>query len=244
MQVKGVIEQMAWLYKMESSCRKGGSIEDLPAFVPVASSAADDDMRERVNTLTPDELEIYTWLREGYTQKWIVETLYKGHSEILTCAKRVYHKLGVKDRHSLVNMYAVLDKDVMKIDISRDPHGLFHMIFVRLDDLRVFFRKESKIVLFPDYWQISIYTSEEEKRDRVNSLAPAELEMYKWLREGYTLEWVAETLFISKKRARRYEKNVYRKLGVIDQYGLFRLYGFLDKERPEVVKLSTLDDEE
>ena len=106
---------MSWINFLKAVFRTNSNVNELPNFVPVTEATSDDEKRERVRALTPEEFEVYKWLREGYTLKWTAETLYKDLDEIRTHAKCVYHKLGVKNQRSLINPYGVLDKDVPKI---------------------------------------------------------------------------------------------------------------------------------
>lgn len=104
MEINGKGIQMGWLDKI---LRGGG---DLPPFEPLPPNAKDEQLREHVNTLTPDEAAVYKWLREGYSIKWTSETVFKTNAEGKALARRVYHKLGVSNQRGLVRAYGVLDK--------------------------------------------------------------------------------------------------------------------------------------
>ena len=61
---------------------------------------------------------------------------------------------------------------------------------------------------------VSLKSSNEELRERVDSLTEDEAHVYKWLREYYSERWIAETLLISRARQRELTKSLCRKLGV------------------------------
>ena len=111
------------------------------------------------------------------------------------------------------------------------------------DKLKSVFHKKSRIEQVPKSEPVNANTTDEEKRERVAILTPDEFKVYKWLRENYTLKWTAETLTITLSETRDHATSMYQKLGVKDQRGLIRLYGFLDMERSEVVVPSIFDNE-
>ena len=73
-------------------------------------------------------------------------------------------------------------------------------------------------------------------RERVQKLTPDEAAVYKWLREGYSVKWTAETVFKTYAEGKALTQQVYRKLGVKNQQGLVRAYGVLDKYSREIVR--------
>jgi DNA-binding CsgD family transcriptional regulator len=76
----------------------------------------------------------------------------------------------------------------------------------------------------------------EAKRIRVKNLGPAEYEVYLWLREAYSLPWIAETLFIEKRELKRRTARLLKSLGVKNQYELIQQYGALDKPLEKLTK--------
>ena len=73
------------------------------------------------------------------------------------------------------------------------------------------------------------FHNKESLKQAVTTLDKAELEMYRWLRESFSLPWVAETLFIKKSLARRLAARLYKKLRVRNQMELVQLYGNLGR---------------
>lgn len=73
-------------------------------------------------------------------------------------------------------------------------------------------------------------------RERVKTLTPDEAAVYKWLREGYSVKWTAETVFKTNAESKVLARRVYYKLGVLNQQGLVRAYGVLDKYKREIIK--------
>ena len=67
----------------------------------------------------------------------------------------------------------------------------------------------------------------------VSSLAPPELEVYFWLRESFSIRWIAETAMLDKRQIKALAKKVYKTLQVRDQRELVAHYGTLSKEAVE-----------
>jgi DNA-binding NarL/FixJ family response regulator len=63
-----------------------------------------------VGRLSPDEREIYLWLRESFSIPWIAETTMREKREIKDISARVYKTLEVNDQAELVVYYGTLDK--------------------------------------------------------------------------------------------------------------------------------------
>jgi len=66
----------------------------------------------------------------------------------------------------------------------------------------------------------------------VGRLAPVEREIYLWLRESFSIPWIAETTMRKKREIKGIAKKVYRTLEVSGQTELVALYGTLGKETP------------
>lgn len=88
---------------------------------------------------------------------------------------------------------------------------------------------------------VSLKSSTEELRERVDSLTDDEALIYKWLREYYSERWIAETLFISRARQRELTKSLCRKLGVSNTRAMRRIYGQLDIPKREPVSTGEID---
>jgi DNA-binding CsgD family transcriptional regulator len=63
-----------------------------------------------------------------------------------------------------------------------------------------------------------------EKNNRIATLSAEEMDAYKWLFEGYSEEWTAETLGLERRTARTLFKSIYRKLGVRNMREIIRYY--------------------
>lgn len=84
---------------------------------------------------------------------------------------------------------------------------------------------------------------DDDLRTRVNTLCPDEAETYKWLREGYSIQWTAETMLRNVKTTRLTARRMYNKLGVRGRRELIRAYGVLDKLVREPVEPPNIFDE-
>jgi len=71
-----------------------------------------ETLRTLVGRLSPDEREIYLWLRESFSIPWIAETTMRDKREIKDIAARVYKALEVGDQAELAVYYATLDKEI------------------------------------------------------------------------------------------------------------------------------------
>lgn len=78
--------------------------------------------------------------------------------------------------------------------------------------------------------------SDGNRRERVKELNSDEAAVYKWLREGYSVKWTAETVLRSAQETRAIARRMYRKLGVKGRRELIRAYGLLDKLGREPVE--------
>ena len=63
-----------------------------------------------------------------------------------------------------------------------------------------------------------------EKSSRIAELSEQEQTAYKWLYEGYSETWTAETLGLTRSDARKVFKSIYQKLGVDNQSGIIEYY--------------------
>jgi DNA-binding NarL/FixJ family response regulator len=76
-------------------------------------------MKQNVNPetllrdLTPEEHELFIWLREAFSIEWIAETLMRDKREIKTLAAQVYKALAVESREELIAYYGTLGKEVL-----------------------------------------------------------------------------------------------------------------------------------
>ena len=71
----------------------------------------------------------------------------------------------------------------------------------------------------------------EEKRNLVCSLPEKEYEIYLWLRNAYSVRWIAETLCTEKKDIKKTAAGVYKTLLVCNQRDLISQYGTLDRPK-------------
>lgn len=90
--------------------KQTGASLDGARFTPVTPHDSDETLRGRVDQLTGDEVEIYKWLREFYSERWIAETLMLKWREAKGKIRCVYLKLGVKNKRALMRMYGQLER--------------------------------------------------------------------------------------------------------------------------------------
>ena len=64
----------------------------------------------------------------------------------------------------------------------------------------------------------------------VSRLTQDEREVYLWLRESFSIPWIAETTMRNKREIKDIAARVYKTLEVSDQAELVVYYGALDKE--------------
>ena len=67
-------------------------------------------------------------------------------------------------------------------------------------------------------------------RTLVGCLSSDEREVYLWLRESFSISWIAETTMRDKREIKDIAARVYKTLEVNDQAELVVYYGSLDKE--------------
>ena len=72
--------------------------------------------------------------------------------------------------------------------------------------------------------------TEETLKTLVCRLSPVEREIYLWLRESFSIPWIAETTMREKREIKDIAARVYKTLEVSDQAELVVYYGSLDKE--------------
>ena len=58
----------------------------------------------------------------------------------------------------------------------------------------------------------------------VNSLKPEEYDVYIWLLQAYSIDWISETLGMESRKVRALAANIYKTLEVGDQRELIRHY--------------------
>jgi len=63
----------------------------------------------------------------------------------------------------------------------------------------------------------------------VGRLSKEECEVYNWLLQAYSIEWIAETLGMESRKVRAIAAHVYKILEVSDQRELIRYYISLNK---------------
>ena len=66
----------------------------------------------------------------------------------------------------------------------------------------------------------------------VGRLSPVEREIYLWLRESFSIPWIAETTMRKRREIKGIAKRVYKALEVKGQTELVALYGTLGKGTP------------
>lgn len=66
--------------------------------------------------------------------------------------------------------------------------------------------------------------AEEEKRQRVMILSGDERKAFEWFKMGYTTRWVAETMLLDRRSAKRLFGSVFHKLGVADEVEVCKFY--------------------
>ena len=71
---------------------------------------------------------------------------------------------------------------------------------------------------------VSPNTMQDEKTGRLAALSGQEHAAYKWLYEGYSESWTAETLGLKRSDAKRLFRSIYKKLGVENQRGIIQKY--------------------
>ena len=69
----------------------------------------------------------------------------------------------------------------------------------------------------------------QEKRNLVSTLQTQEYEVYLWLRDAYSVGWIAETMNARKRDIQKIAGIVYKTLSVRDQRDLVDQYGVLDR---------------
>ncbi|GHT85891.1 hypothetical protein FACS18947_5200 [Bacteroidia bacterium] len=94
--------------------------------LPVTPHISACEQNGNIRTLTGDELEIYNWLKEGYSIRWTAETLMRSKVELQMAAKLIYQKLGVANQRELIRYYGDLDRRVeTDIWVLRQREALF-----------------------------------------------------------------------------------------------------------------------
>lgn len=79
-------------------------------FGPAKPTDGPAALRRRVESLTGDELHAWQWMREGYTGRWIAETLLLDKRQARALLRRVCGKLGVRNARALLRVYGSLER--------------------------------------------------------------------------------------------------------------------------------------
>jgi DNA-binding CsgD family transcriptional regulator len=90
--------------------------------------------------------------------------------------------------------------------------------------------------------QVTPWDSEDALRERVEQLTGDEAEGYKWIRELYSEQWIAETLMLSTRRTKALIGRICRKLGVRDVQTLLRAYKSLERPGKAPADTEEIDD--
>ena len=73
--------------------------------IKAGDTAAMDECRRRIETLTPRERETFELLVEGYTLRYCAEQLGVKYPTVNTYSTAIYRKLGVSRRTELIIRY-------------------------------------------------------------------------------------------------------------------------------------------
>ena len=84
-----------------------------------ASAAPLRDSAAFVSRLKPEEYEVYIWLLQAYSIKWISETLGLKSKKVKSLASNVYKTFEVKNQRDLIKYFVSLKKYE-----SKPPHNL------------------------------------------------------------------------------------------------------------------------
>ena len=74
----------------------------------VSPSCSRAELQARVESLSDDETQVYQWLRQYYTERWIAETLLVSRLQLKSLIKNLCRKLGVSGVRSLLRVYGWL----------------------------------------------------------------------------------------------------------------------------------------
>jgi|GEM_PF-5578280 len=85
--------------------RFAGDETDAPALLTDSAEA----LQARVEGLTGDERYIYQWLRECYSERWIMETLLISKTRYRELSASLCRKLGVANTRAMLRIYGQLD---------------------------------------------------------------------------------------------------------------------------------------
>jgi DNA-binding CsgD family transcriptional regulator len=75
------------------------------------NEAAEEKLKTLVSRLSPEEHEIYLWLRESFSIAWIAETLMRDRRAVKALAKKVYKALQVRNQEELTAYYGTLGRE-------------------------------------------------------------------------------------------------------------------------------------
>ncbi|MDR1927466.1 MAG: hypothetical protein LBQ33_02360 [Oscillospiraceae bacterium] len=79
-------------------------MENLP-YEPISFSTDKGILHKRVARLSGDEAQVYKWLREQYSERWIAETLLLDKRRTREVIWRVCRKLGVPNVKAMLRIY-------------------------------------------------------------------------------------------------------------------------------------------
>jgi DNA-binding CsgD family transcriptional regulator len=79
-------------------------MENIP-YEPISHSENKGILKKRVERLSGDEAQVYKWLREQYSERWITETLLLDKRRTREIIWRVCRKLGVPNVKAMLRMY-------------------------------------------------------------------------------------------------------------------------------------------
>jgi DNA-binding CsgD family transcriptional regulator len=88
---------------------------------------------------------------------------------------------------------------------------------------------------------VTLEENKESLQQRVKQLCGDEMQSYKWLREFYSVHWIAETLLLDKRQVRKLIRQICRKLGVRNVKELLRVYGQLERQKDVIVRTEEID---
>lgn len=95
--------------------RHGG---DTP-FEPASPHDSEEALTARVEGLLGDEYEIYKWMREFYSDRWIAETLLLDLRTTRAKTRSVCRRLGVRGKKALIRIYGCLGRPQSRL-VSSD----------------------------------------------------------------------------------------------------------------------------
>lgn len=74
----------------------------------ISTETCVEELQKRVNALSEDEAYVYEYLKRCYTRRWIAETLFISRAQLGNIEKRLYRKLGVSGKKTMLRIYSQL----------------------------------------------------------------------------------------------------------------------------------------